>query len=161
MRGRREIGWVSIIIQSTYADHQTRNDRLVESAASLLGAIVTILSPLPFFRTSLITMVTKVLGKSEPYGDIVSRKPIRSISRVMLMSDQSIASVRTSRSHTGNFELCSRSRQPRSSLTWADTRIQRKTRTKNVVGHVGRWKYQEHGQDVWYENQESRGETAQ
>jgi hypothetical protein len=51
---------------------QTRNDRLVETAVSLLGAIINILSPLPFFRTQLITLVTKVLNQTEPYGDIVS-----------------------------------------------------------------------------------------
>ena len=45
---------------------------MVESAVGLLGLIVRILKPLPFFRTTLVNLANKVLTPSEPFSDAVS-----------------------------------------------------------------------------------------
>lgn len=52
---------------------RTRNDRLVESSVGLLGMILNVLRPLPFFRTSLVNIVNKVLTPTEPFCDAINR----------------------------------------------------------------------------------------
>lgn len=45
----------------------------MESAVALLGMIVNVLRPLPFFRTTLVNLVNKILTPSEAFSDSVSQ----------------------------------------------------------------------------------------
>lgn len=49
-----------------------REDELVAAAVALLGQIIRILSPIPFFRTLLIGIVDRLLAPQERYHDHVS-----------------------------------------------------------------------------------------
>jgi hypothetical protein len=51
---------------------QRRDEKLAESAVLLLSQIIRILTPLPFFRTSLIGVLNKILASQDPFHDLVS-----------------------------------------------------------------------------------------
>lgn len=51
---------------------QIREERQAEAAVALLAHIIQVLTPLPFFRTSLIGLVKKLISPTEPYSDLVS-----------------------------------------------------------------------------------------
>ncbi len=51
---------------------RSRNEGLVQAAVSLLVQIIQILTPLPFFRTSVLAIIKKLLTPSDPYHELVS-----------------------------------------------------------------------------------------
>lgn len=51
---------------------QTKNEQQTHAAVELLSEIINILTPLPFFRASVIGLVNKVVAPTEPYHDYVS-----------------------------------------------------------------------------------------
>ncbi|KAK4684154.1 nucleolar pre-ribosomal-associated protein 1, partial [Tremellales sp. Uapishka_1] len=52
---------------------QGRNYKQAEAAVALLGSILNILTPLPFFHSQLVGIVTKLLAPAEPYHGLLNR----------------------------------------------------------------------------------------
>ena len=50
---------------------QQKTEGLSVSAAQLLATIINVLTPLPFFRSSLTGLVNKVIATNEPYAELV------------------------------------------------------------------------------------------
>ena len=50
---------------------QQKAEGLSVSAAQLLATIISVLTPLPFFRSSLTGLVNKVIATNEPYAELV------------------------------------------------------------------------------------------
>lgn len=62
----------------SFADHcrtdkQSKNEKLAESAALLLSQVIRVLTPLPFFHTQLVGIVSKLVSATEPYPDLLAR----------------------------------------------------------------------------------------
>ena len=51
---------------------QRRDEKQVEAAVFLLAHIIRILTPLPFFRGSVVGIVNKLIAPQERYHDFVS-----------------------------------------------------------------------------------------
>ena len=56
-----------------WADKQRSDEKLVEAVVLLLAQIIRILTPLPFFRGSVVGVVNKLIAPQERYHDLVSR----------------------------------------------------------------------------------------
>ncbi|WVR03656.1 hypothetical protein IAU60_000651 [Kwoniella sp. DSM 27419] len=52
---------------------QTKNEQQAQAAVELLSEILNILTPLPFFRSSVIGLVNKIVDTAEPYRDYLNR----------------------------------------------------------------------------------------
>jgi hypothetical protein len=73
VRGKRLLRYVrSSIREKKLIFRQIREERQAEAAVALLAHIIQVLTPLPFFRTSLIGLVKKLISPTEPYSDLVS-----------------------------------------------------------------------------------------
>jgi hypothetical protein len=57
------------------ADVQRRDEKQVEAAVYLLAQLIRILTPLPFFRGSVVGLVNKLIAPQERYHDLVRLCP--------------------------------------------------------------------------------------
>jgi len=48
-----------------------RNERNVEAAVELLVQVLEILTPVPFFRSTVLAVVGKLIAQNESYGELV------------------------------------------------------------------------------------------
>ncbi|KAK8861738.1 hypothetical protein IAR55_002561 [Kwoniella newhampshirensis] len=61
------------IFRAWQVGDQTKNEQQTHAAVELLSEIINILSPLPFFRSSVLGLVNKVIAPTEPYHDYLNR----------------------------------------------------------------------------------------
>ncbi|TYJ56309.1 hypothetical protein B9479_003000 [Cryptococcus floricola] len=51
---------------------QTKSEQQVHAAVELLSEIIQILTPIPFFRSSVLGLVNKIISQSDPYHDYIN-----------------------------------------------------------------------------------------
>ncbi|WWD16337.1 hypothetical protein CI109_100763 [Kwoniella shandongensis] len=61
------------IFRAWQVGDQTKNEQQTHAAVELLSEIINILTPVPFFRTSVIGLVNKIVAPTEPYHDYLNR----------------------------------------------------------------------------------------
>ncbi|OCF45143.1 hypothetical protein I317_00945 [Kwoniella heveanensis CBS 569] len=53
--------------------HETKNEVQTHAAVELLSEIINILTPIPFFRSTVVGLVNKIIATADPYHDYLNR----------------------------------------------------------------------------------------
>ena len=88
-----------MIFSRRSADSQAKDDRLIDASIGLLGQILQILAPLPFYRSTLVGLVNKIISQTEPHHDSVSRLDCFSIDNAERQLNHALQSDNRSRIH--------------------------------------------------------------
>ncbi|WVQ93728.1 hypothetical protein IAU59_000805 [Kwoniella sp. CBS 9459] len=61
------------IFRAWQIGHETKNDVQTHAAVELLSEVINVLTPIPFFRSSIVGLVNKIVANAEPYHDYLNR----------------------------------------------------------------------------------------
>ncbi|WVQ84141.1 hypothetical protein IAT38_006288 [Cryptococcus sp. DSM 104549] len=61
------------IFRAWQVGDQTKSEQQTHAAVELLAEIISVLSPIPFFRSTIVGLVNKIVAGAEPYHDLLNR----------------------------------------------------------------------------------------